>query len=191
MNQLFYQCVFQSTTNHHWRQVCKMQKLLSIVLLLQLLLIHQIHGFDGFIDCGSQLSEVSSVRVYGSKIMEDRFILARDQNAMFIVVFKTKEPIYEARNLINSIIGSSPVTFPLPNDDACRRGLPCPLEPDESYEYMLRVPVNKYYPPGEIDIRWELLNEYGEPIFCVTVPGKIEGSDEVNEGFPFPHIKLR
>jgi hypothetical protein len=53
-------------------------------------------------------------------------------------------------------------------------GLECPLTKGNNYKYEASFPVLKVYPKVNVEVKYELKDDEGKDIVCVTIPVKIQ-----------------
>ena len=52
--------------------------------------------------------------------------------------------MYSIRNISNTF--QVPIPFPLPQEDACKNGIDCPLAPNKAYSETIQMPILSDYP---------------------------------------------
>ncbi|XP_065449440.1 NPC intracellular cholesterol transporter 2 isoform X2 [Chrysemys picta bellii] len=65
------------------------------------------------------------------------------------------------------------VPFPIPEPDGCKSGIQCPIETGHSYSYLNKLPVKSEYPNIKLIVRWELIDDQGQMLFCWKIPVQI------------------
>ncbi|KAH0620501.1 hypothetical protein JD844_021025, partial [Phrynosoma platyrhinos] len=65
------------------------------------------------------------------------------------------------------------IPFPLDQPDGCKSGISCPIQTGHSYNYLNKLPVKSDYPSIKLVVKWELLDDQGEMLFCWKIPVQI------------------
>uniref|UniRef100_A0ACB8G595 Uncharacterized protein n=1 Tax=Sphaerodactylus townsendi TaxID=933632 RepID=A0ACB8G595_9SAUR len=66
-----------------------------------------------------------------------------------------------------------PIAFPLDQPDGCKCGIQCPIQTGHSYVYLNKLPVKTEYPSLKLVVRWELLDDQNQMLFCWRIPVQI------------------
>ena len=91
------------------------------------------------------------------------------------LIYFIAEDVTAIKTVVHGKVLGVEMPFHLQNPDACvDSGLKCPLEKDETYEYTATLPVLKAYPKVNVIVKWELQDQNGEDIVCVSIPAKIQ-----------------
>ncbi|XP_043284044.1 NPC intracellular cholesterol transporter 2 homolog a [Venturia canescens] len=141
-----------------------------------LLCVFVVQVESGISDCGSQVGAFKSVSVSDCDLeKQPHCILKRGANATITIIFDVDDDVTQVESVVHGVLGGVPVPFNIPNPDACKDGLPCPLsKPGGSYTYVNTLFVKKSYPPLSLRVRWELRNQNDTDIVCAEIPAKIQ-----------------
>jgi len=100
--------------------------------------------------------------------------LKKGTNVTFSVTFSPTAAATTLTSEVYGIIANVPVKFPLPNPNGClNSGLQCPLVAGQTYTYSDNLYILPLYPALNLVVKWSLLDDAKNPIFCVVVPAKI------------------
>ena len=127
-----------------------------------------------FTDCGSTTGEVSSVEVTGCSDGADVCPLKRGTKAGITINFSSKAESSSLKAVVHGVIKSVPIPFPLPQSDACKSGVTCPVENGKSYTYSNNLNIRRSYPPLGVTVRWELKDQNNDDMVCVEIPCEIQ-----------------
>lgn len=82
-----------------------------------------------------------------------------------------------APSLRVGVIGGIPVPFPLPDPDACKMGVKCPVNPSDANVAVMSLPVLSSYPSISLYVKIEIkADDAGQDYACVQFPATITGS---------------
>lgn len=126
-----------------------------------------------FTDCGSVNGQVSSVTVSNCPEGQTECALTRGTDADITIKFSSKEESKTLKAVVHGVIAGVPIPFRLPQSDACKTGVSCPLESGESYTYSNKLSIKNSYPPLAVRVRYELKDDNGADVICVEIPCKI------------------
>ncbi|XP_063217786.1 ecdysteroid-regulated 16 kDa protein [Bacillus rossius redtenbacheri] len=124
-------------------------------------------------DCGSKIGSFSVVEVSGCSDNNHECVLRKRTNVTLHITFTTNEAVQSVKAVVHGIVQGIPVPFSLPDGDACKTSLQCPLSAGTTYNYTAQLPVKKYYPSVQVKVKWELQNEKEEDIVCCIIPARI------------------
>lgn len=48
--------------------------------------------------------------------------------------------------MVHGIVMGVPIPFPIPDPDGCKSGINCPIQKDQTYSYLNKLPVKAEYP---------------------------------------------
>uniref|UniRef100_A0A803V6K7 NPC intracellular cholesterol transporter 2 n=1 Tax=Ficedula albicollis TaxID=59894 RepID=A0A803V6K7_FICAL len=65
------------------------------------------------------------------------------------------------------------VPFPIPEPDGCKSGIQCPIQKGHSYSYLNKLPVKSEYPSIKLIVKWELVDDKDQMLFCWKIPVQI------------------
>ncbi|XP_029191174.2 NPC intracellular cholesterol transporter 2-like [Acropora muricata] len=151
----------------------KMKRPCVLVLLTLLNLSFVLGKSVHFLDCGSKKSSISQVTI--TPCQAEPCQLKKGLNESIEVIFKPTEVVTSAKVVVHGII-VIPVPFPIPQPNGCKEhGLECPLKPNKEYTFKAMLPIKKAYPDLKLQVKCELLDQNGIPIFCFKLPVQIVG----------------
>lgn len=78
------------------------------------------------------------------------------------------------RNLVFGIIAGVKVPFPIPQEDACKVGLPCPLPANVHVKEELYLAILPEYPSISLFGQIQINNENDQTVVCILLPMKIQ-----------------
>lgn len=127
-----------------------------------------------FSDCGSTSGQVSSVEVTGCPDAEAVCPLKRGTKAGITINFASKADSKSLKAVVHGVIKSVPIPFPLPQSNACKSGVTCPVTNGQSYTYSNNLNIRNSYPSLAVTVRWELRDENNNDMVCVEIPCQIQ-----------------
>uniref|UniRef100_A0A8B9TB60 NPC intracellular cholesterol transporter 2 n=1 Tax=Anas platyrhynchos TaxID=8839 RepID=A0A8B9TB60_ANAPL len=65
------------------------------------------------------------------------------------------------------------IPFPIPEPDGCKSGIQCPIQKGHSYSYLNKLPVKSEYPSIKLIVKWELVDDQDQMLFCWKIPVQI------------------
>lgn len=119
-------------------------------------------------DCGSTGISITDVYVPGCESTTCQ--LKRGANASISISFVPGQEISALTNKVYGVIYSASVYFPLPQADACKLGVSCPLSIGEQYTETVTLYVSPYYPAIQLIVRWELEDSNKKQVGCFKIP---------------------
>jgi Niemann-Pick C2 protein len=145
-----------------------------IVSIVLLVCYSEVEGIK-WKNCGSNTkAQVKSVTVSGCE-STDVCVLKKGQNATFTVDFVINEDATSATSVVHGVIDHIPVPFPLDNPNAClNSGLTCPLKSGTEYKYETYIFVKTIFPSIRLVVRWELVDQSKNDIFCIELGAQIQ-----------------
>jgi len=64
--------------------------------------------------------------------------------------------------------------FHFPQEDACQESnISCPIEPGQTYNYSVQLPILRNYPKVRVTVKWQLKDESGSELVCVEIPARL------------------
>lgn len=143
-----------------------------LVLVIVAVLFSVVSSGPLFKSCDS-LDNVKSATVTGCSVSP--CTLERGKNSTFIVNFVADKAATQLKAVVHGIIGGVPIPFNPPNVDGCKdSGINCPVAAGKTYDYKNTIPVLKNYPKIRLVVKYELVNEKQQPMFCVMLPAQIK-----------------
>lgn len=145
------------------------------VLTLSVLLALQFCKALEFHDCGSKTGKFTQVIIEGCDTTKSECVLKRNSNVSITIDIALAETATAVKTVVHGKVLGIEMPFPLSNPDACvDSGLKCPLDKNETYRYIARLPVLKSYPKVSVLVKWELQDQNSVDIVCVEIPAKIQ-----------------
>merc|ERR1711860_12912 len=123
-------------------------------------------------DCGSKTGVVKNVVIPGCDGMP--CILKRGSEATIKIDFVANGVTNKVTASVHGILGPVPVPFPIPQSDGCKSGVACPTTAGTEYSYSAQIAVQKMYPKVKVIVKWELQDDNGADLACVTIPAEIQ-----------------
>ena len=101
-------------------------------------------------------------------------VLHKGANAS-IVINLTAEGDYNSltNHVTGKVLGAN-VPFPLPEPDACKDGISCPVKNGQSCAEKVIVPIKKDYPSLQVDVTWKIEDDKGNTQACFEMLIKIQ-----------------
>ncbi|XP_074661698.1 NPC intracellular cholesterol transporter 2-like [Tubulanus polymorphus] len=125
-----------------------------------------------FKDCGSKNGKVNSVTV--TPCNEFPCILHRGTSANVAIEFVSNVNSNKLTGSVHGILAGIPIPFPIPESDGCKSGVACPVTTGTTYTYKASIPVKSIYPSVKVVVKWELKDDNGDDIVCITLPAEIQ-----------------
>uniref|UniRef100_L7MA53 Putative ml domain protein n=1 Tax=Rhipicephalus pulchellus TaxID=72859 RepID=L7MA53_RHIPC len=123
--------------------------------------------------CASPDGTIISFHVDGCN-QPDTCILKKGTQANVTIVFKSNVASNGVKVEVHGLIHKVPLPFPLPQSDACKSGVACPIKAGATYTYRGSFPVRPSYPSLSLDVKWELVDDNGSDLVCQLIPIQIE-----------------
>ncbi|XP_061195792.1 NPC intracellular cholesterol transporter 2-like [Saccostrea echinata] len=143
-----------------------------LVLCVVTVLFSVISAAIPFKECDSK-THVKGVGVLGCTVAP--CTLKRGTNATIEVDFVADTAAKQLKAVVHGIIGGVPIPFNPPNVNGCvDSGITCPVVAGKSYKYTNKIPVLKDYPKIRLVVKYELVNENSQSMFCVELPAQIQ-----------------
>ncbi|XP_054828364.1 NPC intracellular cholesterol transporter 2 [Eublepharis macularius] len=124
-----------------------------------------------FLDCGSKDGSITEVNV--SPCPAEPCILHKGQSYTVNVTFSSKIDSQGSQAKVYGELLHVPISFPLDQPDGCKCGIQCPIQTGHSYNYLNKLPVKTEYPSLKLVVRWELLDDQNQMMFCWRIPVQI------------------
>ena len=99
------------------------------------------------------------------------------KNVSTTVVFTPKKRINGGKLEIFGILGPFTIKIKLPKEESnvCEHhNIKCPLEAGEEQKFIMSLVVKSYFPPAEVTIRADVLDENNEKVVCIQFKAKIK-----------------
>lgn len=126
-----------------------------------------------FKDCGTGLGVIKELNV--SPCPTQPCKLHKGQSYSVNVTFTSNVPSQSSTAMVYGIVMGVPVPFRIPEADGCKSGINCPIQKDKTYSYLNKLPVKSEYPCIKLVVKWELLDDKEQCLFCWKIPVQIEG----------------
>ncbi|XP_062614748.1 NPC intracellular cholesterol transporter 2-like [Saccostrea cucullata] len=147
-------------------------KMKLLVLSVVTLLISVVSAAIPFKECDGK-THVKGVGVLGCTVAP--CTLKRGTNATIEVDFVADTAATQLKAVVHGIIGGIPIPFTPPNTNGCvDSGINCPVATGKSYKYSNKIPVLTNYPKIRLVVKYELVNEKSQSMFCVELPAQIQ-----------------
>ncbi|XP_045144112.1 NPC intracellular cholesterol transporter 2 [Echinops telfairi] len=125
----------------------------------------------GFRDCGSVVGTVQEVDV--SPCPNQPCQLIKGQSYSVNVTFTSKTSSNNSTAVVHGIVLGVPLPFAIPVSDGCKSGISCPIQKGKCYNYLNKLPVKSEYPSIKLVVKWELVDDKKQSIFCWEIPLEI------------------
>ncbi|XP_058456683.1 NPC intracellular cholesterol transporter 2-like [Malaya genurostris] len=103
--------------------------------------------------------------------------LPRGQDVIAHVDFSPAAEVSGLRPVVFATALGVTVPFVMPDDrqDACQwlDGSRCPLSAGEGVRYILKLPVEKHYPPIPVDVELKLVDDADQVVTCFKVQARV------------------
>ncbi|XP_034530627.1 NPC intracellular cholesterol transporter 2-like [Notolabrus celidotus] len=124
-----------------------------------------------FKDCGSATGKVTIVDISPCPVQPCQ--LKKGGSYTVNVTFTSDELSQTSTAVVHGVIAGVPVPFPIPNQDGCKSGIQCPIQPQQTYHYINALPVKTEYPAIKLVVEWELRDDNKKDLFCIRFPVQI------------------
>ncbi|KAJ7344996.1 hypothetical protein JRQ81_000946 [Phrynocephalus forsythii] len=124
-----------------------------------------------FVDCGSKDGSITEVNV--TPCPSEPCLLHKGDSYSVNVTFSSKIDSKGSQAKVYGEMLHVDIPFPLDQPDGCKSGISCPIQKDHSYSYLNKLPVKSEYPSIKLVVKWELLDDQGQPLFCWKIPVQI------------------
>nr|XP_020649535.1 epididymal secretory protein E1 [Pogona vitticeps] len=124
-----------------------------------------------FVDCGSKDGSITEVSV--TPCPSEPCVLHKGDSYSVNVTFSSKIDSQGSQAKVYGEMLHVDIPFPLDQPDGCKSGISCPIQKDHSYSYLNKLPVKSEYPSIKLVVKWELLDDQGQPLFCLKIPVQI------------------
>ncbi|XP_005004879.1 NPC intracellular cholesterol transporter 2 [Cavia porcellus] len=124
-------------------------------------------------DCGSKVGIIKEVNV--SPCPTQPCELNKGQTYGVNVTFTSNTQSMNSTALVHGILFSVAVPFRIPEPDGCKSGISCPIQKDKTYSYLNKLPVKSEYPDIKLVVKWELIDDKKQNLFCWEIPVAIKG----------------
>ncbi|XP_005409451.1 PREDICTED: epididymal secretory protein E1 isoform X2 [Chinchilla lanigera] len=124
-------------------------------------------------DCGSEVGVIKEVNVNPCPTQPCE--LNKGQTYSVNVTFTSNTQSTNSTAFVHGILFKVPIPFPIPEPDGCKSGITCPIQKGKTYSYLNKLPVKSEYPDIKLVVKWELLDDKNQNLFCWEVPVAIKG----------------
>lgn len=124
-----------------------------------------------YLDCGSSVGKVSMVDI--SPCPNQPCQLHKGQSYSVNVTFSSDVASETSKAVVHGVIAGVPIPFPIPIEDGCKSGIKCPIQKQQSYNYVNALPVKSEYPAIKLVVEWELRADNSADLFCIKFPVQI------------------
>ncbi|CAF0792011.1 unnamed protein product [Adineta steineri] len=125
-----------------------------------------------FKDCGSVLGTIKSFDVTGCTTVPCKF--AKGQTYTMNLEFQSNATSKTASVHIHGVIGGIPVPFPLPDPDACKMNVKCPVNANDANVAIMSLPVLSSYPSISLYVKLEITaDDQNKDYACLQFPATI------------------
>ncbi|XP_029901119.1 NPC intracellular cholesterol transporter 2 [Myripristis murdjan] len=124
-----------------------------------------------YVDCGSSVGKVSMVDI--KPCPRQPCQLQKGQSYSVNVTFSSDVVSQTSKAVVHGVIAGVPIPFPIPIEDGCKSGIKCPIQKQQSYNYVNALPVKSEYPAIRLVVEWELRDDTSKDLFCIKFPVQI------------------
>ncbi|XP_038630214.1 NPC intracellular cholesterol transporter 2-like [Scyliorhinus canicula] len=123
-----------------------------------------------FVDCGSK---AENIIVDITPCPSLPCVLHKGQTYSVNITFTSTTSSQTSQAEVYGILAGIPIPFHIPNTDGCKSGIQCPIQKMKKYSYINSLPIKSEYPSVELVVKWELMDDTKNIIFCWKIPVKI------------------
>uniref|UniRef100_A0A8B9FTK7 NPC intracellular cholesterol transporter 2 n=29 Tax=Australaves TaxID=3073809 RepID=A0A8B9FTK7_9PSIT len=124
-----------------------------------------------FVDCGSIDGSIQEVNV--SPCPTQPCLLHKGTSYSINVTFASKIESQGSKARVYGEMLHVDIPFPIPEPDGCKSGIQCPIQKGHSYSYLNKLPVKSEYPSIKLIVKWELVDDQDQMLFCWKIPVQI------------------
>ncbi|NXS53220.1 NPC2 protein, partial [Brachypteracias leptosomus] len=124
-----------------------------------------------FVDCGSKDGSIQEVNV--SPCPTQPCLLHKGTSYSINVTFASKIESQGSKARVYGEMLHVDIPFPIPEPDGCKSGIQCPIQKGHSYSYLNKLPVKSEYPSIKLIVKWELVDDQDQMLFCWKIPVEI------------------
>ncbi|XP_064316448.1 NPC intracellular cholesterol transporter 2 [Phalacrocorax carbo] len=124
-----------------------------------------------FADCGSKDGTIQEVNV--SPCPTQPCQLHKGTSYSINVTFASKIESQGSKARVYGEMLHVDIPFPIPEPDGCKSGIQCPIQKGRSYSYLNKLPVKSEYPSIKLIVKWELVDDQDQMLFCWKIPVQI------------------
>ncbi|KAM6132992.1 NPC intracellular cholesterol transporter 2 [Phoenicopterus ruber ruber] len=124
-----------------------------------------------FVDCGSKDGSIQEVNV--SPCPTQPCQLHKGTSYSINVTFASKTESQGSKARVYGEMLHVDIPFPIPEPDGCKSGIQCPIQKGRSYSYLNKLPVKSEYPSIKLIVKWELVDDQDQMLFCWKIPVQI------------------
>ncbi|XP_022691999.1 epididymal secretory protein E1-like [Varroa jacobsoni] len=127
-----------------------------------------------FTSCNHSQGTIRTVEISGCKDTDPYCVLYKGTNVNLSITFVPASDASRVTVEVYGLISGFGIPYPLPNSNACARGLICPLKNGETATYKHSFPVRNGFPSIALDVIWTLFDERKNRIICARLPVVIQ-----------------
>nr|XP_015927737.2 ecdysteroid-regulated 16 kDa protein-like [Parasteatoda tepidariorum] len=130
-------------------------------------------GANYYKDCGSRTGAIESLTISGCLDSLNVCTLRRGSTADIAIQFKSAT---DSNTVTASVMGQLygvEIPFPLDNMDGCQSGVTCPIIIGQSYTYQKSIQIQSYYPPTNVNVKFQLKDDNSNNIVCALITAKV------------------
>ncbi|CAF2086594.1 unnamed protein product [Rotaria magnacalcarata] len=125
--------------------------------------------------CDSAFGTIQTFDVTGCTTSPCKF--TKGNSYAMNLTFQSKAPSNSVKVSIHGVISGIPIPFPLPDPDACKLGIACPVNEHDVYTASLALDVLSSYPSLSLYVKIELVSgEKVQDYACLRFPATITSS---------------
>ncbi|KAL5463558.1 hypothetical protein EMCRGX_G032463 [Ephydatia muelleri] len=122
-------------------------------------------------DCGSTNVVINNVEVEGCSASPCQ--LPKGTNVSVAITFTPKQAFTDLINKLYGLIAGVAVPFPLPEADACKLGVTCPMAVGTQYVETVALYIDPAWPSIQVIGEWKIDDPNSVVDGCFEVPLKI------------------
>ncbi|NWW05579.1 NPC2 protein, partial [Oreocharis arfaki] len=125
-----------------------------------------------FVDCGEWLRPAAAGQ-RADPCPSQPCLLHKGTSYSINVTFASKIESQGSKARVYGEMLHVDVPFPIPEPDGCKSGIQCPIQKGHSYSYLNKLPVKSEYPSIKLIVKWELVDDQDQMLFCWKIPVQI------------------
>ncbi|CAF2372502.1 unnamed protein product [Rotaria sp. Silwood2] len=131
--------------------------------------------------CESELGTIKTFDVTGCTTVPCKFL--KGKTYTMNLTFQSQASSITAKVSIHGIIAGMPIPFPLPDPDACKLGVQCPINNNDINTASLSLPVLSSYPSMSLHVKIEIIgDDKNHDYACLKFPATItSGSKQLKK----------
>ncbi|CAF0850234.1 unnamed protein product [Rotaria sp. Silwood1] len=140
--------------------------------------------------CESKSGTIKTFDVTGCTTAPCKFV--KGKTYTMNLTFQSEDSSITAKVSIHGIIAGIPVPFPLPDSDACKLGIKCPINNNDINTASLSLPVLSSYPSMSLYVKIEIIgDDKNQDYACLKFPATItSGSKQLKKFVGWKNGKL-